>query len=273
MSCRPILRDVLAANPVRHFRDDPAFPAERRAASCRCGDGARAEDRTAPHGFGPLQWRHRPLEAWRAARRRRAHGRPRHHDLPTGVQRLERRTGKSVAIGTARPGVVTIIPAGSSARWDIPGPVNVVQLYLPHSNARARCRRSRHAGSGRSAGANGASRPHHIPIAHERGGCVGGQRGPGCAVPASADRSPGHAPPGCACRLADRRSSRPWAGWRRRRCAARSNACARTAMRTSPSPRWLRMPACRASTSAAPSRKAPGSRRMPGCASTGSSRP
>jgi AraC family transcriptional regulator len=51
---------------------------------------------------------------------------------PTGVQRLERRTGKSVAIGTARSGVVTIIPAGSSARWDIPGPVNVVQLYLPH---------------------------------------------------------------------------------------------------------------------------------------------
>ena len=51
---------------------------------------------------------------------------------PTGLQRLERRTGKSVAIGTARSGVVTIIPAGSSARWDIPGPVNVVQLYLPH---------------------------------------------------------------------------------------------------------------------------------------------
>lgn len=30
---------------------------------------------------------------------------------PTGVQRLERRSGKSVAIGTARAGVVTIIPA------------------------------------------------------------------------------------------------------------------------------------------------------------------
>ena len=52
---------------------------------------------------------------------------------PTGVQRLERRNGKSTAIGTARSGVVTIIPAGSSARWDIPGPVNVVQLYLPHT--------------------------------------------------------------------------------------------------------------------------------------------
>jgi AraC family transcriptional regulator len=52
---------------------------------------------------------------------------------PVGLQRLERRTGRSVALGTARSGVVTIIPAGSSARWDIPGPVNVVQLYLPHT--------------------------------------------------------------------------------------------------------------------------------------------
>ena len=49
------------------------------------------------------------------------------------MQRLERRSGKSVAIGTARSGVVTIIPAGSSSRWDIPGPVSVVQLYLPHT--------------------------------------------------------------------------------------------------------------------------------------------
>ncbi|MGM4919664.1 helix-turn-helix domain-containing protein [Tardiphaga sp. 813_E8_N1_3] len=48
------------------------------------------------------------------------------------MQRLERRSGKSTAIGTARSGVVTIIPAGSSARWDIPGLVSVVQLYLPH---------------------------------------------------------------------------------------------------------------------------------------------
>src|SRR6185437_9641868 len=51
---------------------------------------------------------------------------------PAGAQRLERRSGKSAAIGTARSGVVTIIPAGSSARWDIPGLVNVVQIYLPH---------------------------------------------------------------------------------------------------------------------------------------------
>jgi AraC family transcriptional regulator len=50
---------------------------------------------------------------------------------PSGSQRLERRTGKSVAIATARPGIVTIIPAGSSSRWDIHQPMHVVQLYLP----------------------------------------------------------------------------------------------------------------------------------------------
>jgi AraC family transcriptional regulator len=52
---------------------------------------------------------------------------------PIGSQRLERRTGKSVAIGTARPGVVTVIPAGSTSRWDIHQPMSVVQLYLPQA--------------------------------------------------------------------------------------------------------------------------------------------
>ena len=49
------------------------------------------------------------------------------------VQPLERRTGRSTATGVARPGVVTIIPAGTSARWDIGGTVEVVQLYLPQT--------------------------------------------------------------------------------------------------------------------------------------------
>jgi AraC family transcriptional regulator len=49
------------------------------------------------------------------------------------VQRMERRSGKSVAIGTFRPGVIIVIPEGSSSRWDIPKPVDVVQLYLPHT--------------------------------------------------------------------------------------------------------------------------------------------
>jgi len=48
-------------------------------------------------------------------------------------QHMERRSGRSVANGTFRPGVVIIIPEGSSSRWDIPKPVDVVQLYLPHA--------------------------------------------------------------------------------------------------------------------------------------------
>ena len=50
------------------------------------------------------------------------------------VQRMQRRSGRSTAIGTLRPGVVIIIPEGSSSRWDIPKPVDVVQLYLPHAS-------------------------------------------------------------------------------------------------------------------------------------------
>lgn len=49
------------------------------------------------------------------------------------LQPLERRTGRSTATGVARAGVVTIIPAGTSARWDIGGAVDVVQLYLPQA--------------------------------------------------------------------------------------------------------------------------------------------
>lgn len=48
------------------------------------------------------------------------------------MQRMERRTGKSIALGTFRRGVLIIIPEGSSSRWDIPKPVDVVQLYLPN---------------------------------------------------------------------------------------------------------------------------------------------
>ncbi|MCA6122458.1 helix-turn-helix transcriptional regulator [Bradyrhizobium sp. WSM 1704] len=52
---------------------------------------------------------------------------------PAGSQLLERRNGRSVAIGTARPGVVTIIPAGSTSRWDIHQRMHVIQIYLPQT--------------------------------------------------------------------------------------------------------------------------------------------
>ncbi len=55
------------------------------------------------------------------------------------LQRLERRTGRSVATADAKPGALTIIPAGSSSRWDIHHPMNVVQLYLSQKTLERIC--------------------------------------------------------------------------------------------------------------------------------------
>ena len=270
---KPILRDTSQEDPpgASDARQGRLPIAEPRPADVEMARVLRTEpSRMAldPSGVGIAHWKHEPLHDVVEPMS--------HHVIMAyngSMQRMERRSGRSVAIGTFRPGVVIIIPEGSSSRWDIPKPVDVVQLYLPHTTLE------------RVADEAGTAAPidllertaHPDPITSrllvERGRCPGGQWGPGCAVQASADRSPGHAPPGCAQPARQPRSSRPWVGCRRRSCSARSNACARTAMRTSPSLRWLRMPACRASTSAVPSRKAPGFRRMPGCASTGSSRP
>ena len=73
------------------------------------------------------------------------------------LQRVERRSGRSVAIGTFRPGVVIIIPQGSSSRWDIPKPVNVVQLYLPPATLERIADEADTVDAGRSAGTNRAS--------------------------------------------------------------------------------------------------------------------
>lgn len=53
--------------------------------------------------------------------------------FPAGSVRFERRNGKEFVAGMTRPGTVTVIPAGSSSRWDIYQPLNVVQLYLPRA--------------------------------------------------------------------------------------------------------------------------------------------
>jgi AraC family transcriptional regulator len=53
--------------------------------------------------------------------------------FPAGSVRFERRSGRTGASGMTRPGTVTIIPAGSSSRWDIYQPLNVVHLYLPNA--------------------------------------------------------------------------------------------------------------------------------------------
>src|SRR5882757_326854 len=81
-----------------------------------------------PSGAGIAHWKHEPLHDVVEPMS--------HHVIMAyngSVQRMERRSGRSVAIGTFRPGVVIIIPEGSSSRWDIPKPVDVVQLYLPHT--------------------------------------------------------------------------------------------------------------------------------------------
>ena len=78
-------------------------------------------------GGGIAHWRHDPLHDVVEPMT--------HHVVMAyngAVQRMERRSGRFVSTGTFRPGVVTIIPEGSSSRWDIPKPVDVVQLYLPH---------------------------------------------------------------------------------------------------------------------------------------------
>ena len=80
-------------------------------------------------GAGIAHWKHEPLHDIVEPMT--------HHVIMAyngTMQRMQRRTGRSVAIGTFRPGVVIIIPEGSSSRWDIPKPVDVVQLYLPHTS-------------------------------------------------------------------------------------------------------------------------------------------
>jgi AraC family transcriptional regulator len=79
-------------------------------------------------GAGIAHWKHDPLHDVVEPMT--------HHVIMAyngSIQRMERRSGRSVAIGTFRPGAVIIIPEGSSSRWDIPKPVDVVQLYLPNA--------------------------------------------------------------------------------------------------------------------------------------------
>jgi AraC family transcriptional regulator len=74
---------------------------------------------------------------------------------PSGVPRLERRDGKSVATGTARSGVVMIISADSIARRDILGLIDVVQLYVPHTTLERIPREADQAGPGNLLGRTG----------------------------------------------------------------------------------------------------------------------
>ncbi|SDN12164.1 AraC family transcriptional regulator [Afipia sp. GAS231] len=130
---KPMLRDP--------SREDPPATSERHQSNVPIDDGRPADVEMArvlrtepfrmaldPSGAGIAHWKHDPLHEVVEPMT--------HHVIMAyngSVQRMERRSGRSVAIGTFRPGVVIIIPEGSSSRWDIPKPVDVIQLYLPHA--------------------------------------------------------------------------------------------------------------------------------------------
>ncbi len=113
---------------------DDSSIAQRRAADVEMARVLRTEPTRMAldsSGAGIAHWKHDPLHD--------IVGPMSHHVIMAynGVmQRMQRRSGKSVAIGTFRPGVVIIIPEGSTSRWDIPKPVDVVQLYLPDATLR-----------------------------------------------------------------------------------------------------------------------------------------
>ncbi|MET4448842.1 AraC family transcriptional regulator [Bradyrhizobium sp. GM2.2] len=115
--------------PAPDVQPDDRSTSERRAADAEMARVLRTEPfRMAldSSGAGIAHWKHDALHDVVEPMR--------HHVIMAhkGVmQRMERRSGKSIAIGTFRPGVVNIVPEGSSSRWDIPKPVDVVQLYLP----------------------------------------------------------------------------------------------------------------------------------------------
>lgn len=127
----PISHDFLHENPsaASGARQGQLTNAEQRSADAEMARVLHTEPvRMAldPSGAAIAHWKHDPL-----------------HDVVEpmsdhvimayngSVQRMERRSGQSVVKGTFRPGAMIIIPAGSSSRWDIPKPVDVVQLYLP----------------------------------------------------------------------------------------------------------------------------------------------
>jgi len=129
---KPILHDPLRATPVAPSAHPNGMPvSDRRAADAEMARVlGTAPFRMAldPSGAGIAHWKHEPLHDVVEPMS--------HHVIMAyngSMQRMERRSGRSVATGTFRPGVVIIIPEGSSSRWDIPKPVDVVQLYLPHA--------------------------------------------------------------------------------------------------------------------------------------------
>jgi len=132
MSSKPILRDSPHDNPASsetHPRDLPTGERPHADAEMtrvlKMAPLRMASDPS--HGVITF-WRHHPLHD--------VVGPMADHVLmafPAEPVRFERRDGKAFVNGMTRPGTVTVIPAGSSSRWDIYQPLSVVQLYLPQT--------------------------------------------------------------------------------------------------------------------------------------------
>src|SRR5262249_2425948 len=113
------------------FQEESLDTSEARQSYVPIADGRRADAEmarvlgTTPFrmaldhsGAGITHWKHDPLHDVVEPMT--------HHVIMAyngSMQRAERRSGGSVAIGTFRPGALIIIPEGSSSRWDIPKPV------------------------------------------------------------------------------------------------------------------------------------------------------
>src|SRR6201996_3161407 len=128
---KPVLHEMSQAEPAAAEAHQATLPsADRRLADAEMARVLGTEPfRMAldSSGGGIAHWKHDPLHDVVEPMT--------HHVIMAyngAVQRMERRSGRFVSTGTFRPGVVIIIPEGSSSRWDIPNPVDVVQLYLPH---------------------------------------------------------------------------------------------------------------------------------------------
>jgi AraC family transcriptional regulator len=128
---KPVVHDTSAEDPkaASEPHEGTAPDADRRLAGqemARVLKTTPVRMASDPSGGTIAHWKHEPLHDVVEPMT--------HHVVMAyngSIQRMERRSGRSVAIGTFRPGVVIIIPEGSSSRWDIPKPVDVVQLYLP----------------------------------------------------------------------------------------------------------------------------------------------
>ena len=133
MSCQPILRDIPQPDvpDISTTREHDAATGQPRAADVEMSRvlKTRPVNMASDPSSGAITfWRHDPLHD--------VVGAMADHVImafPEAPARFERRSGKEFVTGTARSGTVTVIPAGSSSRWDIFQPLNVVQLYLPQT--------------------------------------------------------------------------------------------------------------------------------------------